>query len=214
LHALALEAVQQIISLVPELQTESDDLPATFHARSEGNPLFLHELVAEVIESRRRSPRAARTHEVPHSPAPASSIDSIIGARVSGLSPSARSVAEVAAVAGQGFNIDVVREVSGWEENDVLAALDELIGRHIVKEVGRGHRFDHAFTHHLIQSAIYDDIPPDVRMRRHRRIAGVFADLYPHRSADMALELARHHERGSGATSSILNGHPAGIRAS
>jgi len=120
----------------------------------------------------------------------------MVTARVSRLGSEARTIAEIAAVVGQGFNVEVVREVSGLPEEPVLDGLSELLDRRLVRELVGRSRFDYCFTPHLIQSAIYDEIPAEARKRRHRRIAVVLEEINPNRLDDLASDLALHYDRG------------------
>lgn len=54
---------------------------------------------------------------------------------------------------------------------------------------------DYVFSHHLIQETIYHSLPQAVRNRRHRRIAQVLEEMYPHRLEELAGEIAKHLER-------------------
>jgi DNA-binding SARP family transcriptional activator len=154
--------------------------PSELHAASEGNPLLLGQLLEE---SQGRIPAGGL-----------SSVSAIIAARVDRLTPEARSVAEIAALVGQRFSREVVREVGGWDESMFADALDELLDRRIVREAtGRG-AFDYAFAHQTVCDVVTRAAPPQRRADRHRRIARTLEDLYPERASEFAAELGRHHE--------------------
>lgn len=151
---------------------------ADLHARSGGNPFFLLELL-----------RAEKTGE----PARAT-----ILARLGGLSDESRTLAHLAAVAGPAFSIDTLTGSTGWPEARVLDAIDELIAAHIFAEHPSHAWLDYAFSHQLIQGAIYDSLDGVERTRRHRRLAQAMQRLY--RSDPRAsFEVAHHWER-SGET--------------
>ncbi|MFY9720285.1 MAG: AAA family ATPase, partial [Candidatus Cybelea sp.] len=95
----------------------------TLHRRSGGNPLFL----AQLLEA-----------TSPEESVPAT-VASLVGARVAALTAQTQMVAEVAALAGQRFSAEVVRDVTGYGDAVVDCALDELLDRRIVHETaGRG----------------------------------------------------------------------------
>lgn len=98
---------------------------------------------------------------------------------------------------GPSFDIELVRDVSGWDETELLDTLHELLDRHLVRESNGGCGFDYTFTHHLIQATIYDDTDSGSRKRRHRRVAEVMEDLYADRLDDVASALALHCDRGA-----------------
>jgi DNA-binding SARP family transcriptional activator/energy-coupling factor transporter ATP-binding protein EcfA2 len=183
LGRLPLEAVEALVRQVPALSPPLGELSRRLYFESEGNPFFLGEIIRDRIEAA-------------EGPLPGS-IQATIFARVARLSAPARSLSEVAAVVGRAFDIELLREVCGWEEGPILDALSELLDRHLVREIGGRTQVDYAFTHHLIQSAIYDGMSEDSRRHRHRRIAAVIEELYAEKAQEFSAELARHWERGA-----------------
>ena len=178
-----------VADLLTRVSTEADASDATAAVlleRSAGNPLFLNELIQGLRESGGVAGRVA----LPETARQA------IAERVSRLDDGARSLAEVAAVIGQGFDVDLVRDVSGLPENDVLDALSQLIDRRIVRESGRRSGYAYVFTHHLVQDTIYSQIADDARVLRHRRAAKALEETYPERRAEFAADIARHREAG------------------
>lgn len=165
---------------------DADATATVLLERSAGNPLFLNELIQGLRESGGSADRVA----LPETARQA------IAQRVSRLDEGARSLAEVAAVVGQGFDVDLVRDVSGWPENDVLDGLSQLIDRRIVRESGRRSGYAYVFTHHLVQDTIYSQIAEDARVMRHRRTAKALEETYPERLAEFAADIARHREAG------------------
>lgn len=161
-------------------------LARSLHERSDGNPFFLEETLRDLAETGRLSAAAG----VP----PA--VRDVLAARVARLSERAKALADVAAVIGRGFDVELLRETTGWLEAAVLDALGELTDRRIVAEQSARGGFDYAFNHHVIQALVYDGVAPAVRARRHRRVAHVMMQLYAERGDEVAAELALHWDRG------------------
>jgi len=161
-------------------------LSQTIYETSEGNPLFVNELIRDWIESGKTIAEAS----VP------SSIETTLIGRWTRLSPSAKTLGEVAAVVGTSFDTDLVREVAGWSQAQTLDALDELLDHQLVREAGGRRRFDYVFAHHLIQATIYAAIPANARTRRHRRVARVMEEWSETFGEEWAGELALHWDRG------------------
>ena len=190
-----------IAALVTHISGEnSAPLAQRLYADSEGNPLFLSELLRDALESGHATIERGRWRiDLPEQPALPGGVRSTIGARLVRLSDEARALAEIACVIGPAFDVELVREASGWDEARVLDALHELQDRQLVREAGgRGHA-DYAFTHHLIQATLYDDLTAPVRQRRHQRVGRVLEELYPQRVDELAGELARHFDLGGEA---------------
>src|ERR1700722_452509 len=152
------------------------------HTLSGGNPLFLSQLLA--------APAHLLSGTVPPT------ISELVDARIAALSEQARGVAQVAALVGQRFAVEIVRDVAGWDDAAGLAGVDELLDRRIVRETsGRG-VFRYAFAHRLVQQAILEACNLDGARERSRRIARVLAELYPERAGELATDIARHLEMG------------------
>ncbi len=184
LHHVGLARLEasDVATIVRRLRPDADDIDGVareLFARSEGVPLFLDEALYAASNGDGRS-----RLNVP--------------ARVEKLDESARVVLEIAAVAGTGFNLDVLGEVAGWSESEVLRGLDALVEARFVRE-GRRRRFgDYAFSHHLVHAAVYEAIPESARRRRHALVARATEALYADRP-DLAFEIARHYDRAGDA---------------
>lgn len=172
-------------------------LAARLWSASEGNPLFVNLLMQPWLDGDRSSDvnwidqierDAKRT--LPES------LRAIVTGRLDQLSPTARAVAEIAAVAGPIFSTELVREVGGWNEASVLDALNELLDRRLVHDTGGYGQFDYAFAHAVIRQTLYANLPLDRRNHRHRRVGQVMEELYTDRLAEISGELALHFDRG------------------
>jgi DNA-binding SARP family transcriptional activator len=115
---------------------------------SEGLPLFVAEYVLAV-------PTEART---------------FLGARLSGVGAVARQVLGAAAAIGRSFDFDTVLAASGRSDEEVVAALEELVEHGLVREAGTAEaRYD--FSHQILRELVYEETSPARRRLLHRRIA-------------------------------------------
>ena len=196
LSRLSAKAVDSLLTSLP-----AESLPATsggqslsarLYADSEGNPLFVGMLLQNWRE--RGQPEA---ESVP------GGIRAVIGRQLEGLSPAARAFAEAAAVLGPAFNAEAAREIGGWDESQSHDALRALMKGHLVWETEGRSRFDYSFSHHLIQSVLYTEIPAAKRQRRHLLAAEALTDLYPEQRDELAGELAAHYDRGGAPEQAI-----------
>ena len=181
LGRLSVAEVEELRGSLPEVR----DRPAeALVAASQGNPLFLTQLVVDVREDERAAP---------------ASLSGIVARRLERLSEPARTAAEIAACIGDRFSRDAVRDVSAWDETDLTEALDELLDRRIIREAaGRGF-LEYAFTHHLIHEAIAGAVAPKTAAVRRRRVARVLEELYPERFSELSGLLAAHYEAAGDA---------------
>ncbi len=154
------------------------ELAAALHRRSSGNPLFLTQLL--------EAPTTDDSVPV--------TVASLVAARFAAFSEETQTVAEVAALAGQRFSAEVVRDVTGYGDAVVDRAFDELLDRRIVHETtGRG-ILPYAFGHQLVQDAIVALVEPARRRERSRRMARSLKRLYPEREREFAFQIAQHLE--------------------
>jgi predicted ATPase/DNA-binding SARP family transcriptional activator len=180
LGALPLEGIQALARAIPALAGRSDAIGSEIYAASEGNPLFAGELLRDRAESGDAS-------------VPPVGLRNTLEARFARLSDGARTIAEIASVVGPTFDVDLVRDVAGWDENAVLAATAELLDRNLAREIGRA-GFAFSFTHHLIATTIYAGIAPATCRRWHERVA-VLSERVSSESSETAVTVAYHYER-------------------
>jgi DNA-binding SARP family transcriptional activator len=159
---------------------------SALHAETEGNPLFVSEIVRLLAAEGRLD--LARTTSIP---IPAS-VREAIGHRLRRLSGECRRVLSLASVLGREFGLVALERVADYTGIDkLLAVLDEAIAARVIEEVpgplGRL-RFGHA----LIREALYEEIPATYRLRLHSRVAEVLEELYAGSVEAHLAELAFH----------------------
>ena len=171
-----------------------------YHA-SEGNPLLAIQTMIGILESdQTEAPPVQEGTDNKDSMDDA--IRRTVTDRIARLSTTGKTVASVAAVIGVGFDVETIEESTGWSGREALNALDELIDRRLIREGDAS--CDYAFTHHLIQSSIYAEVPVDERRRRHHRVAKVLERRSNSGGVDLARAIAFHYERaGENQSASI-----------
>ncbi|GIF00340.1 AfsR/SARP family transcriptional regulator [Paractinoplanes rishiriensis] len=146
-----------------------DQLVHVVHDRSAGNPFFVVELI-RLLGSRRRLAAAqqAAAHEVPEG------VRDVLRRRISGLPEQTQAILLVAAVVGREFDLGVLRDVSGLDDDRVLAAVEAALLSGLILEEASAGRF--RFTHALVREAIYDDVSRARQARLHARVAASLGD--------------------------------------
>jgi DNA-binding CsgD family transcriptional regulator len=181
-------------ALLPE--APSPALARAIYDRTGGSPFFVEELVAALLGkgSLQAGKRGLELLPEDDEPVPETVRDAIL-VGLSTLSEPARAAAEVAAVAGESFDLAVVAGLAS------AAGLTEAIESGLVVEEAEGRgRFRHA----LAREALYAEVPWLRRRDLHRRFAAALeADSAP------SLEVASHW-RGAGEDS---RGRAALVRA-
>ena len=144
---------------------------------AEGNPLFVEELVATLVDS--------DDGHLPEAVPP--TMHALVAARLDRLTDPARAVIEAAAVEGKEFGRE---RLEALVEDDVGEQLLTLVRTDLIRPCGpRDGTF--RFRHQLIRDAAYDGISRERRATLHER----FADwLEQHRAAIPSVdELLGHH---------------------
>jgi DNA-binding SARP family transcriptional activator/tetratricopeptide (TPR) repeat protein len=176
--------VRHLVADQPTLAPRAEALAPLLYARSSGNPLFLVEAMRDLDEG------------IEPSSSTANGVRDLILARCARLSPDGRALAETCAAVGDAFDVDVLREVSGWDESVLLDCLSELQDRTLIRDGGGRSRYDFVFTHASVRETIYDGSDPERIRRIHHRIAHVLEAAHGARLGDVAGEIARHYARG------------------
>ena len=161
-------------------------LVATLHAETEGNPLFVSEIVRLLAAEGRLGADAPFGIPIPES------VREAIGRRLRSLSGECRRVLSLASVFGREFGLVALERVADYTGIDkLLNVLDEALRARVVEDVpgtvGRL-RFGHALT----RDALYEEIPATHRARLHRRVAEVLEALYAGNPDAHLAELAHH----------------------
>ena len=177
LSRLSVSDLEELRAALPDARERTAESLA---AASQGNPLFLAQIVADAGEG------AGAT-----TPA---SLQEAVMRRVERLSERARTAAEIAACIGDRFSHDTLREASAWDDAELSEALDELFDRRIVCAAGGRGFLEYAFTHNLVHDLIEGSVPPKDAAIRRRRIARVLEELYPERFSELSAALAAHYE--------------------
>ena len=133
--------------------------------RTDGHPLFLVELLNNLIERRVLTQDASGRwlRPVQNVPVP-SLLQQALTQRVARLGSQAEAFLEVAAVVGVTWHLTVVETILEWPEEELLAVLEHMLAAHIVEAVDE-YQERYRFAHGLIQEVFYKR--QFVRRRRH-----------------------------------------------
>ncbi len=183
-------------------------LLGAIHGTTEGNPLF----VAEVVRLLAGEDRLAEQDWLQRVPA---GVRAVIGQRMVRLSARCRDQLVAASVLGREFGLEALAQLGDVPLAELLEVLDEAMAERVVGEVpGSPGRM--RFGHALIRDTLYDELTPARRLELHRRageaLEAVYAaDLEPHLA-----ELAHHFcaaAPAKGAAKAIDYARRAGQRA-
>jgi tetratricopeptide (TPR) repeat protein len=166
--------------------TADAGLTAVVHRETEGNPLFVGEVLRLL-----RSEGQLKGRQIPDRVPIPETVREVILRRLGQLSDGTRQVLPIASVVGREFSIETVRRMSGSSTAEVLRALDEAAEARIVIDAPSGLgrlRFSHA----LVRDALYDGLPPARRYELHRHAADALEALHGEDLDPHLTELAHH----------------------
>lgn len=130
------------------------------HRQTEGNPLFLRQIVQSLVD---QGHIVDGTANLPPRLTVPEGISEAIGMRFARTSVSCRRTLELAAILGRNFDVQVLKKL---DPDFDPQSLDEGARLGLVRPVGAAMgRWQ--FTHALMREVLYDNIPPMQRLRAH-----------------------------------------------
>jgi class 3 adenylate cyclase len=169
--AMTPEQVAQMIAAILDAEEVSGELAALVHARSEGNPFVLEELLREALDRREivRTDAGWERRPLDSLRMPETVREAVL-MRLGRLDAVQVEVLRAAAVLGRSFDYGLLVEVSDTDEGAVLAALEAAVAQQLLEEdVGASDRY--SWRHALTQEAIAGDTVLPKRQRIHSRAA-------------------------------------------
>ncbi|MGH9289490.1 MAG: ATP-binding protein [Acidimicrobiales bacterium] len=162
-------------------------LARRLHAETEGNPLFIGEVLRHLAESGRLEQRDGRwatatdggDFGIPEG------VKEVISQRLQRLGPHATEVLQIASCIGRDFPIDILIGAGGRDEDVVLDVVDRARSARLVEEA---EQHQYRFTHALVRSTLLERLGAARRMRLHRRIAEELEARQPHNTIALAYQ--------------------------
>ena len=187
---------------------EGNELPDTLVDRiieeTDGNPLFIQELTLAVLESEawRNSAASGDMENLGSLQIPATLKDSLT-ARLDNLGE-ARSVLQLCSVLGQEFSYELLRSVSGTENEEALKRnLAEIVAAELLYQRGVLKNLTYTFKHILILETAYNSLLKAKRRELHARTAEILEQEGPESAQRQAALLAYHYSEAGQADKAI-----------
>jgi DNA-binding CsgD family transcriptional regulator len=153
-------------------------------ARSEGNAYFAEELLAAGLAADSALPTG---------------LADVLLARLERLSPAVQRVARVASVAGRRVSHSLLQAATGMPDAELEEALREAVTHHVLV----ADRGSYAFSHALLQEAVYGDLLPGEKVRLHGAYAKLFADGVESSAAELAYHSMESHDLPRALSASV-----------
>ncbi len=191
LSRLGPDEVSQLVRLASTVDGEhSEALAATLYQETEGLPFFIVEYLTAATDTRLEGTLPG--------------VRDLLRSRLAEVGEAGRQLLTTAATIGRSFDLSTLRDVSGRGEEETVTALDELIARGLVREVGVGGSepsgsgaslaFD--FTHQRMRELVYEETTLVGRRLLHRRTAeALLARAHGgHEPGAIAAQVAQHFQ--------------------
>lgn len=200
------------------------ELASAIHRRTEGNPLFMVNMIEALIAQHVLSMTEGRWIITEHAELAMTgipvSLRQLIEQQYERLPPEAQQVLAVASVAGVEFSAATVAASRTITLDTVEEQCDALVRRaHFLRLSGTQQWPDgtvatrYHFLHALYQEVMYEQLSAGRRQRLHQQLGERIEQGYGGHAREVAAELAMHFERGRVYAKAIQYHHQAGENA-
>jgi tetratricopeptide (TPR) repeat protein len=196
-------------------------LAEAVHRQTEGNPLFVQEVIRFLAEEGlivqkdgrwRPSKDTSLEMNIPEG------LRDVIGKRLSLVSKKCNELLSVASVIGREFALETLRAVAGprVSEDVLVNALKEAVRLSVLEERSQAGFVRYRFTHAFFRQTLYEEMIAPQRLKLHQQVARALETLYGKRLEEHAAELAEHFSQSTDPadlTKAISYGEMAARRA-
>lgn len=183
----------QVVSLIQSVAAEvvlPDQILNEIVVKSDGVPLFVEEMTKAVLEYKATREAQLLANFRSSITVPDTLHESLM-ARLDQVA-SMKTVAQIAAVLGREFSFELLRAVARLSDDDVHAAINQLLAAGLLYRIGLAGEQTFAFKHALVQDEAYASLLRDERREMHRRTADALCDEV-NRTGGGAPEVVAHH---------------------
>ena len=177
-------------------------LAEAVHRQTEGNPLFVQEVVRYLNEEGLIKREAGQWKgksgtslemNIPEG------LRDVIGKRISLLSNECNELLSVASVIGREFAIEALKVVAKMNEDAFVNALKEAVRLSVLEERSQVGLVRYRFTHAFFRQTLYEEMIAPQRLKLHQQVARALETLYARHLDEHAAELAEHFSHSTDA---------------
>jgi len=170
------------------------------HRQTEGNPLFVQEVVRYLVEEGLLTQEEGHWRPAKDTPIEMNipeGLRDVIGKRLSSLSEECNQLLSVAAVIGREFALDILKRISNIPEETFINALKEARQTAVLEERSQVGSIYYRFTHAFFRQTLYEEMIAPQRLQLHQQVARALEELYAKRLEEHAAELAEHFSQST-----------------
>jgi tetratricopeptide (TPR) repeat protein len=177
------------------------DLEEFVLEKTEGIPFFIEELIKSLKDLKiieRKNKRYRITKDIKEVTIPAT-VQDMIMARVDSLLEEIKSLLQTASAVGRESSYDLIKQITGLGEQELLPQLSVLKDSELLYERGIYPQSSYVFKHALTQEVAYNSLLQKRKKKIHAGIGSAMEDLYQDRLEEHYEMLAYHYGRSANA---------------
>ncbi len=203
LRRLSRDGVEQMLSALLADSVSEGFVNTIYHA-TEGNPLFVEEVVKSLavdgqirLHQGRWAQRDTDRLNVP------GSIKSVLGGRLERVNKSTRELLQLAAVIGRNFTLDLLALAGPYDDESIQWAIEEALRYQLVEVcnivdqpthlTNINVNIEYQFQHALIRETLYEELRSLRRRRLHRKVAEATEMLSAQKNLSLMPAVVAHH---------------------
>jgi len=199
-HQDADEMLSTLLGNAPELHR----LKRSIIERTEGNPLFIEELVQVLFDDGtlvcNGTIKVARALSQVRLPPTA---QAVLAERIDRLPTQQKELLQTLAVAGRQFSLGLIRRIVPFSDDQLDLMLAELHLAEFIYEQPAFPYVEYSFKHVLTQEVAYDSVLTERRQQVHELVARAIEDLFAATLADHYGALVHHYGRSGNGLKAV-----------
>jgi serine/threonine protein kinase/tetratricopeptide (TPR) repeat protein len=175
-------------------------LAEAVHRQTEGNPLFVQEVVRYLAEEgliTQKDGRWRPTKDTPLEMNIPEGLRDVIGKRLSLLSAECNQLLSVASVIGREFSLETLKNVVNANEEIFVGALKDAVRLSVLEERSQVGIVRYRFAHAFFRQTLYEEMIAPQRLKLHQQVARALETQYAKRLEEHASELAEHFSQST-----------------
>jgi class 3 adenylate cyclase/predicted ATPase len=164
---------RELLAALVDVEQLPDETRALILERTEGNPLYLEEVLRTLIDDQvliRADGRWSMRRDVDRINVP-DTLQGVMMARLDRMEEPARRLARVASVVGRSFSWDILAHLDSTDTSHLNAQLVRLQQHEIISEVQRAPLPVYMFQHTMMHEVYYNSLAVRARRLYHTQIA-------------------------------------------
>ncbi|WP_427338230.1 AAA family ATPase [Caloranaerobacter sp. DY30410] len=163
----------------------TEELKNRIYEETEGNTFFLVEFLNTVKEKGNINFMTSK-------------IQDILRSRLLDISDDGRKIINIISLFFDEASLDIIKEVSGKSEFEIIEIIEELKNKYIIKEIIQEDRISYKFTHQKLREFVYFEQPKAMRRLLHNKVGLILEGSLKNNNSDMLLypKLIYHFSNG------------------